>query len=543
MLGREVSIPTPVPGRYTPGPASIPEDLALSKNLLRSTLLVGQMTLISRILGLARDSAIAAVFGATAATDAFFVAFKIPNLFRRLFAEGAFSQAFVPVLAAYRSGNSATEVRELLDSVAGVLTGILLGVTAVGVIAAPLVIMAVAPGFVEDQARFGLSVSLLRLTFPYLLFISLTAFLGGVLNTWDRFAVPAVTPALLNIALISCTVLLAPRLEAPVFALAGGVILGGLLQLGLQIVATWRAGILPRPRWRWRHPGVQRILMLMVPGIFGVSVAQLNFLVDTLIASFLQAGSISWLYFADRLMEFPLGIFGVALGTVILPSLSRHYAANDEQMFSRTLDWGLRMVMLITLPSAAGLAVLAQPILATLFHYGRMTDTDVLLSSHALMAYAFGLSGFILVKVLAPGFFSRQDTRTPVKAGVAALVANLVLNLILVWPLQHVGLALATSIAAFVNAGILLVILLRRGDYRPEPGWGRFAVRLLLATLGMGIALAWLKSPPEIWLERSLWQRVWHLSLLVSAGVVVYGGLCLATGLRRADVAQPGTAL
>ena len=538
-----MSIPGARCGRYTPRPASIPEDFALSKNLLRSTLLVGQMTLISRILGLARDSAIAAVFGASAATDAFFVAFKIPNLLRRLFAEGAFSQAFVPVLAAYRNGNSTAEVRQLLDSVAGVLAGILLGVTALGVVAAPLVIGLVAPGFVEDEARFGLSVSLLRLTFPYLFFISLTAFLGGVLNTWDRFAVPAVTPALLNVALITCTLVLAPRLDAPVFALAAGVLLGGGLQLGLQVAAAWRAGILPRPRWNWRHPGVQRILVLMVPGIFGVSVAQLNFLVDTLIASFLQAGSISWLYFADRLMEFPLGIFGVALGTVILPSLSRHHAANDERMFSRTLDWGLRMVMLITLPSAAGLAVLAQPILATLFHYGRMTDTDVLLSAHALMAYAFGLSGFILVKVLAPGFFSRQDTRTPVKAGVAALVANLVLNLILVWPLQHVGLALATSLAAFLNAGILLVILLRRRSYQPEPGWGRFIARLLVATFGMGIALALLKAPPEIWLERTLWERVWHLSMLVGAGVVIYLGLCLGTGLRRADVAQPGAAL
>lgn len=501
------------------------------------------MTFISRVLGLVRDSAIAAVFGATAATDAFFVAFKIPNLFRRLFAEGAFSQAFVPVLAGYRNGQSREAVRELLDAVAGVLAGVLLAVTAVGVLAAPLIIGLVAPGFVDDTARFDLSVQLLRLTFPYLFFISLTAFLGGVLNTWDRFAVPAVTPALLNIALITCALWLAPKLHAPIFALAAGVLLGGLLQLGLQLVAAARAGILPRPRWRWRHPGVQRILLLMVPGIFGVSVAQLNFLVDTLIASFLQEGSISWLYFADRLMEFPVGIFGVALGTVILPSLSRRHAAGDPAGFSRTLDWGLRMVVLITLPAAAGLAVLAQPILATLFHYGRMNAMDVAMSANALMAYAFGLTGFILVKVLAPGFFSQEDTRTPVKAGVAALLTNLVLNLILVWPLQHVGLALATSLAAFVNAGMLWVMLVRKGSYRPEPGWTPFLLRVGLATAGMALALALTQAPADIWLARSVWARVLHLTLLIFVGMGVYAVLAIATGLRRAHVAQPGAAL
>ena len=501
------------------------------------------MTFISRVLGLVRDSAIAAVFGATAATDAFFVAFKIPNLFRRLFAEGAFSQAFVPVLAGYRTGQSAQAVRELLDAVAGVLAGILLAVTAVGVLAAPLIIGLVAPGFVDDTARFDLSVQLLRLTFPYLFFVSLTAFLGGVLNTWERFAVPAVTPALLNVALIACTLWLAPRLDAPIFALAVGVLLGGLLQLGLQLAAAARAGILPRPRWQWRHPGVQRILLLMVPGIFGVSVAQLNFLVDTLIASFLQEGSISWLYFADRLMEFPVGIFGVALGTVILPSLSRRHASRDLAGFSRTLDWGLRMVVLITLPAAAGLAVLAQPILATLFHYGRMSAVDVAMSANALMAYAFGLTGFILVKVLAPGFFSQEDTRTPVKAGVAALLTNLVLNLILVWPLQHAGLALATSLAAFVNAGLLWVMLVRKGSYRPEPGWTAFLLRVGLATAGMALALALAQAPAEIWLARSIWARVFHLTLLILAGMGVYVVLAIAAGLRRAHVAQPDAAL
>lgn len=506
---------------------------------MRSTLLVGQMTLISRILGLARDAVIAGVYGASAATDAFFVAFKIPNLFRRLFAEGAFAQAFVPVLAAWKTERSPAEVRELLGAVGGVLAGILLCLTAVGVLAAPLIIALVAPGFLEDGSRYGLSVTLLRLTFPYLFFISLTAFLGAVLNTHGRFAIPAITPALLNVAFISATLWLAPRLAEPIMALAAGVLLGGVLQLGLQGAAAWRAGLLPRPRWRWRHEGVQRILRLMLPAIFGVSVAQLNFLVDTLIASFLREGSISWLYFADRLMEFPLGIFGVALGTVILPTLSVHHVRQDERMFSRTLDWALRLVLVITLPSAVGLAVLAAPIMSTLFQYGRMGGTDVLMSAQALMAYAFGLSGFILVKVLAPGYFSRQDTRTPVKIGVVALVSNLILNLALMGPLQHSGLALATSLAAFVNAGLLFWGLRRRGVYTPEAGWGFFMVRLLAAAAGMGAILHALCQPHAVWASWTMGERISHLALLIAVGMLVYAGLCLSLGLRKSHVAQP----
>ena len=515
----------------------------LSKNLLRATVLVGQMTLISRILGLARDSVIAAVFGASQASDAFFVAFKIPNLFRRLFAEGAFSQAFVPVLGGYKAERPQAEVRALIDAVTGALAGILFVLTALGVLAAPVIIAVVAPGFVEDQARYDLSVSLLRLTFPYLWFIALTALLAGILNSYNRFAIPAVTPALLNVAMIGSALWLAPRLAQPIMALAVGVLIGGVLQLALQIAAAHRAGIMPRPRWHWQHPGVQRILRLMLPAIFGVSVAQLNFLVDTLIASFLREGSISWLYFSDRLMEFPLGIFGIALGTVILPSLSEHHARRDHQLFSDTLDWALRLVVLITIPCAVGLAVLAVPILSTLFHYGQMTELDVVMAARSLVTYAFGLSGFILVKVLAPGFFARQDIRTPVKIGIVALISNLVLNLILVWPLQHAGLALATSLAAFINAGLLLRILRQQKIYRPGPGWLIFILRVALAAVGMAFALYFLSDPLARWSAWGLMARAIHLTGLILAGTLTYVGLCWLGGIRPRHVAQPKAAL
>ncbi|MGD9603026.1 MAG: murein biosynthesis integral membrane protein MurJ [Gammaproteobacteria bacterium] len=515
----------------------------MSKNLLRSTLLVGQMTLVSRVLGLVRDSVIAAVFGASHATDAFFVAFKIPNLFRRLFAEGAFSQAFVPVLGAYKAERSETETRELVGAVTGVLTAILCAVTVFGVVAAPLVIMVVAPGFVNDAARFALTVELLRLTFPYLFFIALTALFAGVLNTYRRFAVPALTPALLNVALIGAALLVAPRLAEPVLALAMGVLAGGVLQLALQVGAAWRAGVLSRPRVAWRHPGVQRIMALMLPGIFGVSVAQLNFLVDTLIASYLREGSISWLYFSDRLMEFPLGIFGIALGTVILPSLSEYHARGDHRMFSETLDWALRIVLLITVPSAVGLAVLAGPILSTLFQYGRMSEFDVIMSARSLVTYAFGLSGFILVKVLAPGFFSRQDVRTPVRIGVIALVSNLVLNLVLVWPLQHAGLALATSLAAFVNAGLLFRLLRRNGAYVPGSGWRTYLFRIAFAVTAMAAVLWVLKDPQSQWSDWGVAMRGTRLTLLVVAGVATYVVACWVAGIRPRHVAQPKPAL
>lgn len=538
-----------------PRPSAIPANLQLriceprlnrpmtARNLLRSTALVGQMTLISRVLGLVRDAAIAAMFGASAATDAFFVAFKIPNLFRRLFAEGAFSQAFVPVLASHKTQESTAEVRRLVDAVFSALAGVLLAITAVFVVAAPLFITLFAPGFVGDATRFDLSVSLLRLTSPYLLFIALTALVSGVLNTYGRFALPALTPALLNVSFIACTIWLAPRLDDPVFALAVAVGIGGALQLGFQLVGAWRIGMLPRPTLRLRHPGVKRILVLMGPAVFGVSVAQINFLVDTFVASFLQQGSISWLYYADRLMEFPLGIFGIALGTVILPHLAEHHARNERDGFSDTLDWAMRLVLLLTLPSAVGLAVLAGPILSTLFEYGEFTARDVTLSAYALMTYAAGLTGFIMVKVLAPGYYARQDTRTPVKIGVIAMLTNAALCGLLAWPLAHAGLALATSIAAFVNATLLLRGLLRSGIYRPRSGWFGFALRIVFACTLMGAVLWWFVDDQAVWSIRTLSERALHLTALVLAGVAIYVCALWLGGVRPSHLAQPRASL
>jgi putative peptidoglycan lipid II flippase len=513
-----------------------------SRSLLRSTALVGQMTLISRVLGLVRDATIAAIFGASAATDAFFVAFKIPNLFRRLFAEGAFSQAFVPVLAAYKATASPDEVRRLLDVVFSRLALVLLGLTAAGILAAPVVISVFAPGFVGDPARFDLSVELLRLTFPYLLFIALTALLSGLLNTYGRFALPAVTPALLNLSFIGCTLWLAPHLAQPVHALGAAVLVGGALQLSLQVVAAWRMGFLPRFTRR-RHEGVRRILGLMVPALFGVSVAQINFLVDTLVASFMQQGSISWLYYADRLMEFPLGLFGIALGTVILPRLSEHHARNEHDHFSGTLDWALRAVFTLTIPSAVGLALLAGPILATLFQYGEFSERDVLMSARGLMAYSAGLTGFIMVKVLAPGYYARQDTRTPVKIGVIAMLTNAVLCVALGFSLSHAGLALATSVAAFVNAGLLLRGLLTNGVYRPGPGWGLFSARVVAACIAMGAYLAWAADDLPIWTGMTTLQRALELSALIGTALVIYVAVLWLLGLRPSHLVQPRASL
>ncbi len=466
--------------------------------LLRATATLGGMTLLSRILGFARDIIIAQGFGAGAGTDAFFVAFKVPNFLRRLFAEGAFSQAFVPVFSEYK----AQRPRELLGlarSVAGTLGWTVLLASLAGTLAAPWVAALFAPGFLRDPAKHALTAEMLRITFGYLFFISLTALAGGMLNTYGRFAVPGLTPVLLNLSLIGCALFLAPYVDPPALALAFGVLLGGVLQLAFQLPFLHRLGLLGVPRFDLRHPGVQRILRLMLPALFGVSVAQVNLLIDTLIASFLVTGSVSWLYYADRLMEFPLGVFGIALGTVVLPSLSRQHAERDPKAFSTTLDWALRLVALIGIPAALGLALLAGPILATLFQYGAFTPHDAAMARLSLMAYALGLPAFILIKVLAPGFYARQDTRTPVRIAAAAMLANLALNLLLVFPLKHAGLALATSLAAGLNALLLFRALRRQKVYVPERGWGRLALQVLGGCLAMAALLA--AAPPlEAWL-------------------------------------------
>ncbi len=419
--------------------------------LLASTLVVSSMTLLSRVLGLVRDVVLARLLGASAGTDAFFVAFRIPNFLRRLFAEGAFNQAFVPVLSEYRTKQrdegSIAATKALIDRVAGTLGGTLALITLIGVLAAPLMIWLFAPGFGDDPQKRALAVEMLRLTFPYLFFISLTAFAGAILNTWNRFAVPAFTPVLLNLSLIGSALYLAPQFAEGrmAVALAWGVLIAGIAQLLFQLPFLARLNLMPVPRMAWRDEGVRRILRLMAPAMFGVSVSQINLLLDTVLASLLQTGSVTWLYYSDRLVELPLGVFAIAIGTVILPSLSGKHAGDDTQAFSRTLDWALRLVLLIGIPAALALAVIAEPLLATLFNHGEFSANDVLRSGESLRAYSAGLVAFMLIKILAPGYFARQDTRTPVKIGIIAMVANMAFNLALIWPLQHAGLALATS--------------------------------------------------------------------------------------------------
>lgn len=501
--------------------------------LLASTAVVSAMTMLSRILGLVRDVVLARMLGASAGTDAFFVAFRIPNFLRRLFAEGAFNQAFVPVLSEYRAAGSFAAVKALVDRVAGTLGMTLFLVTVAGVAGAPVLMALFGFGF-DDPAQRALAVEMLRLTFPYLFFIALTAFAGGILNTWGRFAVPAFTPVLLNLSLIAAALLLAPHFaaERQAVALAWGVLIAGVVQLVFQLPFLARLGLLPYPAVAWSDPGVKKILRLMAPAIFGVSVSQINLLLDTMLATMLKTGSVTWLYYSDRLTELPLGIFGVALGTVVLPSLSRKHAAASPEQFSATLDWAIRLVILIGLPAAVALSVIAVPLLATLFQYGEFTAYDVRQASLSLQAYSFGVVAFMLIKVLAPGYFARQDTRTPVRIGIIAMVANMALNLALVWHLEHVGLALATALSAWLNAALLWFGLRRAGVYRPTPGWGSTLLRFLLAGAAMGAALVWLAGRTDVWTTGGIVARSGWLALLVGGGAVLYFAVLAALGLR-----------
>ena len=527
-------------------PATPAGAAASERRLLQSTSVVGAMTLLSRVLGLVRDVVFARFFGATYVMDAFFVAFKIPNIFRRFFAEGAFAQAFVPVFAEYDETRSAGEVKELIDRVAGTLGLSLFLFTALGVVAAPILILLFAPGFVTSDgmegARYILASDMLRLTFPYLFFVSLTALAGGILNTYHRFAAPAFAPVLLNVVLVVFAAFIAPNFDRPGMILAAGVFTAGLLQLLFMLPFLARLGVLPRPRWGARHTGVKKILRLMVPAIFGSSVAQINILFDTLIASFLITGSISWLYYSDRLMEFPLGVFGIALATVILPNLSRQHAAQSPREFSATLDWAMRLVVLISFPAAIALFLLAGPLLATIFFGGRFGAGDVEMATLSLMAYSFGLLGFTLVKVLAPGFFARQDTKTPVRIGIIALVLNMVLNVAIVvpwvragWPGPHAGLAVATSLSAFINAGLLWRALYKEKVWVPRPGWARFLLQVVVAGGVMGLLLSQFVDPAAVWMEVGIWTRCKWLALTVIGGGMAYFVALFAVGLRPAS--------
>lgn len=519
---------------YDPARPMATQRTLTTRRLLESTAVTGGMTLVSRVTGLVRDVLFASLIGAGAgpAADAFYVAFRIPNFLRRIFGEGALSQAFVPVFAEYRARGDTAETKAFVDHMTGFLAVALFVVTAIGTLAAPLLIAVLAPGFLGDPAKYDLTVVMLRIMFPYLAFISLVALAAGVLNTYGRFGAPAFTPVLLNLSLIGAAVWLAPRMEEPVLGLAWGVFIAGLVQLLFQLPFLQRIGMLPRPRLGRVHEGVRRVVRLMLPAIFGASVAQVNLLVNTLLASFLVTGSVSWLYYADRLMEFPLGVFGIALATVILPSLSEKHAQASPAEFSQLLDWALRWVVIIGIPASAALIVLAEPMLATLFHFGAFGALDVRMSAQALMAFALGLVGFIAVKVLAPGFFARQDTRTPTRIGVIALLANIALSVALVYPLAHTGLALAISIAAFVNAGLLFFRLRRRGIYRALPGWPAFLLRTFGATGVMAAVIVWLIPGVDVWLSAAPTTRIGWLAVWIVGGIMVYGAVLFIVGMR-----------
>lgn len=511
-------------------------------NLLRALATVSGMTLLSRILGFLRDFVIARMFGAGMATDAFFVAFKLPNLLRRMFAEGAFSQAFVPILGEYKNKRGDDETRTLIDHVCSLLSLALFVVTAIGIAGAPLLVWISAPGFAADAGKFELTVALTRITFPYILFMSLVALAGGILNTWSRFALPAFTPVVLNLTFIGMALFAAPYFDPPVLALAWSVFLGGLLQLAIQLPALKKIAMLPRPslNWRaaWADPGVRRIVMLMAPALIGVSVSQISLLINTIFASFLKNGSVSWLYYADRLMEFPSGMLGAALGTILLPSLSRLHASNNQAGYAKLLDWGLRLTLLLAAPAALALAILSVPLIATLFFHGAFTADDVFRTREALLCYAIGLIGLILIKVLAPGFYARQNIRTPVRIALISLLATQLMNLAFVGWLEHAGLALSIGLAACLNAGMLFHGLRKQGIYSPQPGWLGFLLRLLIAMICMGLFLWFSMGDENSWLKFSASERIIHLAWLAPLGALVYFATLGALGFRPKDFKQ-----
>ena len=497
------------------------------------------MTLISRLLGFARDVILGIVFGAGPAFDAFVIAFKIPNFMRRLFGEGAFAQAFVPVLSEYRSNRTTEEICEFINHTAGSLSTALLVVVALAEIIAPIIIMVFAPGFVHDSVRLTYATYMLRITSPYLLLIALTAFAGATLNTFGRFAVPALTPALLNISMIAVAWFWAPYVSTPIYVLAWGVLIGGVLQLVIQFPFMYRLGVLAMPQWQWHDPGVLRVLKLMVSALFGVSVTQISLLIDNLFASFLSAGSISWLYYSDRLTYLPLGVVGVALATVVLPHLSLQHSTKSPEAYSAALDWALRMAVFIGVPAAVALFILAGPVLATLIYHGAFTASDVIMTRKSLWAFSVGLPGFMLVKILASAFYSRQDIKTPVKIAAATVVVNLILNALLIHPLAHAGLALATSLASSFNAVLLLHFLLRRSIYVPVPHWAELIFQLIFANVAMAFVIAWFAGEMSRWLAWSIGERAWHLMVVILLGFITYLVALGILGLRLHDLRPP----
>ncbi len=489
--------------------------------------------MLSRVLGFLRDMVLALTFGAGPAFDAFVIAFKIPNFMRRLFAEGAFSQAFVPVLADYRNKKTPEEVRQFLSHIAGTLGLALMLFVILGELLAPWLITIFAPGFVNDPMRFKDATHMLHITFPYLLLIALTAFAGATLNTFNRFSVPAFTPVLLNVAMISVAVWWAPHAANPIYTLAWGVLLGGIAQLALQLPFLKRLNLLPLPKPSFKDPGVLRVLKLMVPALFGVSVAQISVLIDNFFASFLPAGSISWLYYSDRFTYLPQGVIGVALATVVLPNLARHHSNGNQKEYKTTLDWALRSALLVGVPAAVGLIMLAGPLLTTLIRHGAFDNYDVIMTRQSLWAFSVGLPAFMFIKILASAFYSRQDIKTPVKIAAGALAANLLFILILIHPLAHAGLALSTSLASMLNASVLFLFLKRKKIFVPEPGWPLLMLRFCIGNIAMAIVLYFWTGSLTQWFDWKLWTQVWHLLVAVLLGIVTYFSVLWITGLRR----------
>jgi putative peptidoglycan lipid II flippase len=513
-------------------------------SLFKSASTVSLLTLVSRITGLVRELLIASTFGASAMTDAFNVAFRIPNLFRRLFAEGAFSQAFVPVLAASKAQNGEEQTKLLIDRVATLLAWVLLLTCVAGVAAAPVLVWAMASGLKQEPRGFEAAVFMTRWMFPYIGFMSLVALSSGVLNTWRRFAVPAATPVLLNLSMILAAWLGAPWFKTlgiePVYALGGGVMLGGILQLVVQVPALSRLGLLPciglgwgSIKAAWADPATQNIARLMVPALLGVSVAQISLLINTQIASHLTPGSVSWLTYADRLMEFPTAMLGVAIGVVLMPQLSAAKAAGDAAKYSAMLDWGLRLVVLLAVPCGVALLTFAQPLVATLYHYGAFTDRDVQQTTTALMGYGAGLLGLVAIKVLAPGFYASQDIKTPVRIAIVVLVVTQLLNLAFVPFLRHAGLALAIGIGALINALWLLIGLKRRGSYTPAPGWGVFALQVVAASALLAVFLLWAAGAVNwIGLKGHSFERIGLLALVLLVSAALYFVALWVSGLK-----------
>ena len=509
--------------------------------MLRSGSIVSFMTLLSRILGFVRDQILAIFFGASVASDVFLVAWKIPNFMRKLFAEGAFAQAFVPVFSQYKETRSQEDLKDLAAHICGTLVIVLLLVSTLGVMLAPMLILIFAPGFNQSGEQYELATKMLRITFPYLFFVSLLAYSGSILNTFGRFAIPSLTPILLNVCMIMAALWLSPLFDQPIVALAWGVLIAGVVQLAFQFPFLGKVGLLPRPRWGWKHSGVRRVLKLMAPVIFSSSVAQINILLDTVIASFLAVGSLSWLYYSDRLVQFPLGILGVALATVILPRLSAQFANTAHSHYQDTISWAIRLTLLIGVPASLGLLLLSKGLISTLFEYGQFTANDTLMASYSLTAYAFGLPAYILIKVFLPAFFARQNTRTPVRIGIVTLVSNMVLNLLLVVPMvmmdfiaPHMALALASTLTAWQQAFLLYRKLGELGIYTIPKALKTFCLRLLPALILMIGAVIWLN--PSDWTTLHAGERASRLAVIITGALVAYVAGLLLGGVRPKDL-------